>query len=334
MFKKNKEFNNKTVLVTGGTGTFGKAFIKKILDYQFKKIIIFSRDEFKQFQLQNDQIFSKDKRLRFFLGDIRDKERLKMALREVDFVIHAAALKHVPIAEYNPIEFIKTNINGAQNLIETCIEMNVKKVLALSTDKAVNPINLYGATKLVSDKLFISSNNLSPLNGTKFSVVRYGNVLDSRGSILETFEKLSKQKGDLPLTDKRMTRFFVSIDGATEFVKECLINMDGGEIFIKKMKSFSIEEMIKIKFPQKKIKITGIRPGEKLHEYLFVNDDHKNILEFRDQYIIFSKVINSNIKLNKNAKSGKKSILENYNSLDNPNFLKKSDLKKFLDNLE
>lgn len=294
---------NKTLLITGGTGSFGNAAVEYLLKKsKFKKIIIFSRDENKQYFMQNR---FKDQRLRFFIGDVRDEDRLLMAFRGVDFVIHAAAQKHVPSAEYNPIECIKTNVNGAQSIISAAIKSGVKKVINLSTDKACNPINLYGASKLCAEKLFINANQLAGKLETKFSTVRYGNVIASRGSVIPLFVDLSKQKNmKIPLTHKSMTRFFITLNQAVKFVINSLDNMMGGEIFIPKMHSIFIDQLIKIINPKAKVKIIGIRPGEKIHETLFSTNESKLIYDNREFYVIysenFSKIKKNEKKLTKN----------------------------------
>ena len=265
--------NDKIILITGGTGTLGNAFISEIYKkYKPKKVIIYSRDEFKQYEMSKKFPLKKFPSIRFFIGDVRDKNRLMSALRGVDLVIHAAALKHVPLAEYNPQECVKTNVLGAQNLIEACIENNVKKVIALSTDKASNPINLYGATKLVSDKLFIGSNILAAHVKTLFSVVRYGNVINSRGSVIPFFRSIAKNKKPLPITDVKMTRFFITIEEAVKLIINCFKIMKGGEIFIPKLASVKIIDLAKVISPKSSINIIGVRPGEKLHEVLFSKD--------------------------------------------------------------
>lgn len=276
--------NNSTVLITGGTGSFGQAFVKKVLtSYNPKKVIVFSRDELKQFEM--NQKFPNEPRLRFFIGDVRDTTRLKRAFDGVDIVIHAAALKQVPVAEYNPIECIKTNVHGAENVINAAIDMGIKKVVALSTDKAVNPINLYGATKLCSDKLFVAANNYSMTKETRFSVVRYGNVIGSRGSVIPFF--LEKRKtGVIPITDQRMTRFWISLNQGVEFVIHCLNSMQGGEIFISKIPSMKIMDLAAAIAPECKIEMIGIRPGEKLHEIMVPQDEAKNTLEFKNFFVI------------------------------------------------
>ncbi len=277
-------FNNKSILITGGTGSFGKKFIKIILEkYTPRRIIVFSRDELKQFEMQQE--FS-NKSLRFFIGDVRDRERLVQAMRGVDFVIHAAALKQVPAAEYNPMECIKTNIYGAENVIQAALENNVGKVIALSTDKAANPINLYGATKLASDKLFVAANNIASGHETAFSVVRYGNVVGSRGSVVPFFKKLIADGADtLPITDAKMTRFWITLNEGVEFVIKNFQRMQGGEIFVPKIPSVLITDLAKslADLPQE---IIGIRPGEKLHEVMCPVDDSHLTLEFSEHFVI------------------------------------------------
>ena len=283
-------FNDKTILITGGTGSFGKQFVRTILErYKPKKIIIYSRDELKQFEMAqkyNDQC------MRYFIGDVRDLERLKKAMNGVDYVVHAAALKHVPIAEYNPMECIKTNIMGAQNVIDASIAEGVKKVIALSTDKAANPINLYGASKLASDKLFVAANNLRGDNDISFSVVRYGNVLGSRGSVVPFFKKLlSEGAKELPITDERMTRFWITLQEGVDFVLKNFERMQGGEIFIPKIPSMKVVDMAKALAPDLPIKIVGIRPGEKLHELMCPKDDSHLTLEFDDHFVIKPSIV-------------------------------------------
>ena len=326
MKKINKSINNKTILVTGGTGSFGKMFVKYVLDnYKPKKIIIFSRDELKQFNMQ-EQLKKYKKKLRFFLGDIRDKDRLDLSLKNVDYVIHAAALKQVPAAEYNPIEAIKTNVLGAQNLLLSCINNKVKKLIALSTDKAVNPINLYGATKLSSDKLLIAANNLSGTNGTKFSAVRYGNVLSSRGSVIPIFNSIKKdRKKVVPITNMDMTRFFISKKNAVEFVVDCLNVMKGGEIFVPKIPSLKISELAQTIIKGCKIKVIGVRPGEKIHEVLISREESIYTKEFKNLFIIYP------IILDKKKFSLKKKLIRfEYSSNLNKYFLKKNQIYAFL----
>lgn len=285
-------FEEKTILITGGTGSFGKTFTRILLEkYNPKKIIIFSRDEYKQLIMRND-FYKKfpDKKhiLRFFIGDVRDKERLYRAFKGVDYVIHAAALKQVPAAEYNPFEAIKTNIHGAQNVIDAALDNGVKKVVALSTDKAVNPINLYGATKLVSDKLFVSANAYSGDNGTIFSVVRYGNVAGSRGSVIPFFKKLIESgEEELPITDFRMTRFWITLEQGVELVFKAFGESKGGEIYVSKIPSFKITDLAIAMLPSAKLKEVGIREGEKIHEVMISKDDSRTTYEYENHYIIY-----------------------------------------------
>lgn len=278
-------FNNKNILITGGTGSFGKKYTEIILSkYNPNKIIIYSRDELKQYEMAQE--FT-DPCMRYFIGDVRDAARLKEAMHSVDFVIHAAALKHVPVAEYNPMECIKTNINGAQNVIEAAIACEVDKVIALSTDKAANPINLYGATKLASDKLFVAANNMVGSRKTRFSVVRYGNVTGSRGSVIPFFKKLLDEGAtELPITDEKMTRFLITLEDGVNFVLKNFERMFGGEIFIPKIPSMYMTELAKAIAPNLPHKIIGIRPGEKLHEIMCPADDSHLTLEFDDHFVI------------------------------------------------
>ncbi len=278
-------FNNKNILITGGTGSFGKKYVKTLLQkYTPNKIIIYSRDELKQFEMQQD--FNQTC-MRYFIGDVRDKERLTQAMNGVDFVIHAAALKQVPAAEYNPMECIKTNINGAENVISAALANNVEKVIALSTDKAANPINLYGATKLVSDKLFVAANNISGGHNSTFSVVRYGNVVGSRGSVVPFFEKLINEgANEIPVTHEEMTRFWITLQGGVDFVLKNFERMLGGEIFVPKIPSMRIIDLAKAMAPNLPIKIIGIRPGEKLHEIMCPDDDSYHTFEYDDHYVI------------------------------------------------
>lgn len=276
------EFLGKTILVTGGTGSFGKKFISRMLKTDVKKIIVFSRDEFKQYEMAQEFI---DPRMRFFIGDVRDKDRLYRAFDGVDYVIHAAALKHVGACEYNPFEAVKTNINGAQNIVEAAIDRGVKRVIALSTDKAASPVNLYGATKLVSDKLFVAANAYVGEKDTKFSVVRYGNVVGSRGSVIPFFQKL-KETGVIPVTDERMTRFWITLDQGVQFVLDALDRMQGGEIFVPKIPSMKVTDLAKAIAPECEIEYVGIRPGEKLHETMITEDDARHSLEYETFYVI------------------------------------------------
>ena len=274
---------NKSVLVTGGTGSFGKSMVKKLLqDDQVRKVIVYSRDELKQFEMRS--VFNSSK-LRYFLGDVRDLQRLKQATDDVDVIIHAAAIKQIPAAEYNPMEAIKTNINGAENVITAAIDSGVQKVIALSTDKAANPANLYGATKLCSDKLMVAGNVLAGKHPTRFSVVRYGNVLGSRGSVIPFF-KDQKKAGVIPITDVRMTRFWLTIDEGVNFVLDRLSQMQGGEIFVPKIPSFKVVDVAQVVAPNVPIDIIGIRPGEKLHEVMITEDDSLFTFEFKDFYAI------------------------------------------------
>ena len=283
-------FNEKTILITGGTGSFGKQFVRTLLArYNPKKVIIYSRDELKQFEMAQKY---NDSCMRYFIGDVRDLERLKKAMNGVDYVVHAAALKHVPIAEYNPMECIKTNVMGAQNVIDAAMAEGVKKVIALSTDKAASPINLYGASKLASDKLFVAANNLRGENDIAFSVVRYGNVLGSRGSVVPFFKKLLAEGAkELPVTDERMTRFWITLQEGVDFVLKNFQRMQGGEIFIPKIPSMKVIDMAKALAPDLPIKIVGIRPGEKLHELMCPRDDSHLTLEFDDHFVIQPSIV-------------------------------------------
>jgi UDP-N-acetylglucosamine 4,6-dehydratase (inverting) len=281
---------DKTILVTGGTGSFGHKFIPMTLEkYNPKKIIVFSRDEMKQWEMA--KLFDGDDRLRFFIGDVRDKERLYRALDGVDFVVHAAATKIVPTAEYNPFECVKTNINGAMNLIDACIDKGVKRVVALSTDKASSPINLYGATKLASDKLFVAGNSYSGAHNTSFSVVRYGNVMGSRGSVIPFFMSI-KDKGVLPITDPRMTRFMISLEQGVELVWHAFEDMEGGEIYVKKIPSMKVTDLAKVVAPDAQQKIVGIRPGEKLHEQMIGAEDSYFTYEYPEHFKILPSINN------------------------------------------
>ena len=327
---------NKTILITGGTGSFGKRFVEIILKkFNPKKIIIYSRDEFKQDIMQKTL---KSSILRFFIGDVRDYERLNFAMREVDYVFHAAALKQVVAAEYNPIECLKTNVFGAENIIKASINNNVNKVIALSTDKAVNPVNLYGATKLASDKLFIAANNIVGKKKTRFSIVRYGNVIGSRGSVLPLLLNLKKNNKNLfPITDLRMTRFWISLDEVVEFAIKCLKIMIGGEILIKKSPSIKIIDLAKAINPKGKIKIIGVRPGEKIHESLCSKDDSRYTIEFKNHYLIKPSInlnINSSYLKNILKEKGKKINLDfEYNSGTNNEFLNVKKIQKYLNKI-
>ncbi|GAA6203402.1 UDP-N-acetylglucosamine 4,6-dehydratase (inverting) [Thalassotalea sp. SU-HH00458] len=326
-------FDNKVILITGGTGSFGKLYVKTLLArYKPRKIIIFSRDELKQFEMQ--QVYN-DPCMRYFIGDVRDGHRLRRAMRGVDYVIHAAALKQVPAAEYNPMECIKTNINGAENVIEAALDNNVEKVIALSTDKAANPINLYGATKLASDKLFVAANNISGGHKTSFSVVRYGNVVGSRGSVVPFFESLVKNGSDhLPITHPNMTRFWISLQGGVDFVLKNFLRMLGGEIFIPKIPSIKITDLATAIAPDLQQKTVGIRPGEKLHEVMCPADDSYHTYEYEDHFVI-APSINFSSRSNdftKNAIGEKGKLVTQgfeYNSNTNPDFMSVEQIKIF-----
>ena len=333
-----KMINNKAILITGATGSFGKKMVETLIkNYKLKKLIIYSRDELKQSEMQHLYPGSKYKFLRYFIGDVRDYERLKSAFENVDIVIHAAALKQVNTAEYNPLECIKTNINGAENVIKAAIECNVKKVIALSTDKAVNPVNLYGGTKLVSEKLFISANNSYGNHPTRFAVTRYGNVIGSRGSIVPIFKDLVKQKANFfPITDTRMTRFWMTLEESVQLVLSSIVYMTGGETFVPKIPSIKITDLAKAIDPNKKIKVIGLRPGEKLHESLCSLDESHLVAEYKNYYLVMpSTSINKERKKflkNSLGEKGKKLPNNfNYNSLNNKEFLDIKKIKKSLD---
>ncbi|MCA9842005.1 MAG: UDP-N-acetylglucosamine 4,6-dehydratase (inverting) [Cyanobacteria bacterium HKST-UBA03] len=320
-------FNGKTVLITGGTGSFGKVCTRHILEnYDVEKVIVFSRDELKQHEMSQE--FG-DSRLRFFIGDVRDARRLWMAFQGVDIVIHAAAMKQIPACEYNPFEAIKTNVLGAQNIIEMALEHNIEKVLALSTDKAASPINLYGATKLCSDKLFVAANAYAGTNyQTRFSVVRYGNVIGSRGSVIPLFQKM-RASGLITITDQRMTRFWLHLDQGVQFVCDSLERMSGGEIFVPKIPTMNIMDLAKAIAPECEVSFTGIRPGEKLHEILITQDDSRSTLEYDTFFIIEPQVKHANY----NPLPGGRRVKENFsyrsnNSLD---ILSVQDLRRIVE---
>jgi UDP-N-acetylglucosamine 4,6-dehydratase len=325
--------NNKTIMITGGTGSFGRECVKVLLArFQPKRLIIFSRDEMKQYEMQQE--FT-NPCMRFFLGDVRDSARLKQATRGVDFLIHAAALKQVPAAEYNPMECIKTNVYGAENVISAAIENGVEKVIALSTDKAANPINLYGATKLVSDKLFVAANNIAGGHKTRFAVVRYGNVAGSRGSVVPLFQKLIQQGvTELPITDPEMTRFWITLEQGVDLVLNGFARMQGGEIFVPKIPSMRITDLAKAMAPGMSLKIIGIRPGEKLHETMCPADDSHLTWEFDDHYVIqpsitFTEPVNyAKNKLGENGKHVARGF--EYNSGTNPRFLTIESLRELI----
>lgn len=319
-------FNGKTVLLTGGTGSFGKVCSQYLLDnYDIEKLIIFSRDELKQYEMQRD--FT-DPRLRFFIGDVRDANRLDMAFSEVNIVIHAAAMKHITACEYNPFEAIKTNVLGAQNIIEAALAHKVERVLALSTDKAANPINLYGATKLCSDKLFTSASAyVGKGRQTRFAAVRYGNVIGSRGSVIPLFERL-RETGKVPVTDPRMTRFWITLDKGVRFVCENIETMQGGEIFVPKLQSMNIMDLVKAIAPDCDVEITGIRAGEKLHEVLITHDDCRHTMEYDSKYIICPYTLNEGFT----PPAGGKTVPENfsYRSNNNSDILSVDDLRRMI----
>ncbi|NBG89531.1 UDP-N-acetylglucosamine 4,6-dehydratase (inverting) [Isachenkonia alkalipeptolytica] len=331
--------NNKSILITGGSGSFGKKFTEMMLEkYEPKKIIIYSRDEFKQDVMKKEftQKFPENvSKLRFFIGDVRDKERLYRAFKGVDYVIHAAAMKQVPACEYNPFEAIKTNINGAQNIIDAALDREVKKVVALSTDKAVNPINLYGGTKLVSDKLFVSANAYRGDEGTILSVVRYGNVSGSRGSIIPFFkEQLGSGVKELPITDTRMTRFWMTLDDAVNLVIKALEESRGGETYVYKNPSYKVTDIAKAMNPNGDIKVVGIREGEKLHECMITSDDSRGTYDYGDHYIIYPNYIWWNKE--NYFKEGGKLIKDGweYNSGTNDKWLTVQELREMISQLE
>jgi UDP-N-acetylglucosamine 4,6-dehydratase/5-epimerase len=334
-------FDEKSILITGGTGSFGHRYVSSLLkNYKPKRLVIYSRDELKQYDMAL-KYKGHEETLRFFIGDIRDSSRLKEAMRGIDIVIHAAALKHVPIAEYNPMECIKTNIHGAENLIQAALDNNVESVMALSTDKAANPINLYGATKLASDKLFVAANNMSG-GRTKFSVVRYGNVVGSRGSVVPYFKKLL-QDGvkQIPITHPDMTRFWITLQQGVDFVFKSIERMDGGEIFVPKIPSIKITDLAKSIAPNIPIEVIGIRPGEKLHEIMCPSDDSHLTIEFDDHYVICPSITFFSRKndFTLNALNEKGKLVDQgfeYHSGLNPNFLNLEEIKSYnnMDNLK
>ena len=330
-------FDGKSILITGGTGSFGRQFTKILLErYQPKRLVIYSRDECKQYEMQQE---FDGPMMRYFIGDVRDQDRLKQATRNIDYIIHAAALKHVPAAEYNPMECIKTNINGAENVIEAALSNNVEKVVALSTDKAANPVNLYGATKLASDKLFIAANNIAGSRRTRFSVVRYGNVLGSRGSVVPFFKKLiAEGASELPITDKRMTRFWITLQQGVDFVLRNFQRMQGGETFVPKIPSIRIVDLAESLSPGMPLKFIGIRPGEKLHEIMCPRDDSHLTLEFQDYYLIQPSIRfyrSHDYSANCMGETGKPVSEDfSYNSGDNPHFLSVSELKSLNDQVQ
>jgi UDP-N-acetylglucosamine 4,6-dehydratase (inverting) len=320
---------NSSILITGGTGSFGHAFVPLTLKkYNPKRLVIFSRDEMKQWEMA--KLFKDDTRVRFFIGDVRDKDRLHRALSNIDFVVHAAATKIVPTAEYNPFECIKTNINGAMNIIDACIDQNVKRVVALSTDKASSPINLYGATKLASDKLFVASNSYSRKDETSFSVVRYGNVMGSRGSVIPFFMSIKDQKF-IPITDERMTRFMMPLDNGVELVWKAFDDMEGGEVYVKKIPSIKITDIAKVIAPKSKFKIIGIRPGEKMHEQMISIEDSYYTYEYSDYFKILPQINNWDKDKNRIKDGLKVEEGFTYSSDNNSEWMSKTSLKAWLD---
>lgn len=327
--------DGKTILITGGTGSFGKKFVETVLQkFNPKKIIIYSRDELKQFEMQQNPLYKKEGVLmRYFIGDVRDEKRLAMAMTEIDIVVHAAALKQVPAAEYNPFEAVKTNILGAQNVIDAALASGVKKVIALSTDKAAAPINLYGATKLASDKLFIAANNYRGKHDIKFSVVRYGNVMGSRGSVIPFFIEKAKS-GGLPITDERMTRFNITLQEGVDFVLMALEKMWGGELFVPKIPSYKILDLAKAIAPNAKLENVGIRPGEKLHEEMVTATDAINTVEFEDYYVILPSTQLWDIEKFRKESNGEEGKIckygFSYNSGTNKHFLSVEELTQLI----
>ena len=327
--------NNKSILITGGTGSLGKALVKRILkDYpEVKRLVVFSRDEQKQFQMSQEFPDTKFQSIRYFIGDVRDYERVKRALRKIDYVIHAAAMKHVPIAEYNPMECVKTNVLGAENIINACLETDVKSVVALSTDKAAAPINLYGATKLTSDKLFIAANNIRGRNDIRFSVVRYGNVMGSNGSVIPFFIK-KKSEGVLPITDSNMTRFSITLEEGVDMVIHALENAQGGEIFVPKIPSYKITNLATAICDKCEQKIVGVRSGEKIHEEMITSSDSYNTYDLGKYFVILPQIPVFNIESfirDKKAKKVKPGF--SYNSGQNEYFLTVDKLRILIDNL-
>jgi UDP-N-acetylglucosamine 4,6-dehydratase/5-epimerase len=330
-------FNNSSVLITGGTGSFGRAFVKHVLaEYpDVKRLVVYSRDELKQYEMQLDVQHAS---LRFFIGDVRDKERLRKAMQGIDFVVHAAALKQVPAAEYNPMECIKTNVHGAQNVIDAALDTGVRKVIALSTDKAANPINLYGASKLASDKLFVAANNVVGNNPTRFAVVRYGNVVGSRGSVVPLFRRLVAEGArELPITDLRMTRFWITLPQGVLFVIRSLSRMYGGEIFVPKIPSTTIADLAAAIGPGLGHRVVGVRPGEKLHEVMCPKDDSHLTLEFPDHFVIRPTILftkHPDFEVNALGERGRP-VADSfeYNSGNNPRFLSADEIRSLLESV-
>ncbi len=329
------DLTNKSILITGGTGSFGTNLLRRLLnEHDPRRVIIFARGEYNHFLTQNSLSAEEQKKVRFFIGDVRDQDRLVMAMRGVDLVVHAAAQKQVPLAEYNPFECIRTNVMGAENVVQASIQAGVKNVLALSTDKAVNPINLYGASKLASDKIFVAANSLASGTDTRFSVVRYGNVLGSRGSVIPFFRELLKNNAtELPVTDERMTRFWITLDQAISFTLSCAEIMRGGEIFVPKIPSMKIGDLIEALAPDIKRKHVGIRPGEKLHEIMITEHNARNTVDYGDRYIIEPEW--SFWDRASHAADGKPQMHEGfeYSSDKNSDWLSVEDLREILDNM-
>lgn len=325
--------DNKSILVTGGTGSFGRAFIREVLKVSNpKRVVVFSRDELKQYEMGQE---ISAPQMRYFIGDVRDPSRLRQAMRGIDIVVHAAALKQVPAAEYNPMECIKTNVHGAENVIAAAIENEVERVLALSTDKAANPINLYGASKLVSDKLFVAANNVAGGHRTRFAVVRYGNVVGSRGSVVPLFRKLiAEGRHELPITDRRMTRFLITLQQGVDFVRDSLRRMQGGEIFVPKIPSARMTELAKAMAPELPTRVIGIRPGEKLHEVMCPLDDSHLTLEFERHFVIRPTIQFSNPVDHRTDALGERGNPVpdgfEYNSGSNPWFLSVEELRSLI----
>ena len=328
---KDRDICDRSILITGGTGSFGKAFVRTVLDYcpRVKRLVVFSRDELKQYEMQQEFPESQYPALRYFIGDVRDADRLRRALEGIDTVIHAAALKQVPAAEYNPFEFIKTNIIGAQNLIEACMDKGVKRVVALSTDKAAAPINLYGATKLCSDKLFVAANNFRGDRDLRFSVVRYGNVMGSRGSVIPFFMNKAKN-GLLPITDPNMTRFNISLDDGVEMVLWALEHALGGEVFVPKIPSYRVSDVAEAVGPNCKHEIIGTRPGEKVHEEMITPSDSANTVDLGQYYAILPAGANSVVNYLEQRKASSVDADFSYNSGTNPDFLSVEQIRKLI----
>lgn len=331
------ELDGRSILVTGGTGSFGKKFIKTVLDrHKVRRVIVYSRDELKQFEMQHMKPFAQPgnrEKMRFFIGDVRDSERLKRAMEDVDVVVHAAALKQVPAAEYNPFEAVKTNVIGGQNVIEAAIQSGVKRVIALSTDKAAAPINLYGATKLTSDKLFVAANNYKGKHDIRFSVVRYGNVMGSRGSVIPFFMNKACE-GVLPITDERMTRFNITLQEGVDFVLDSLERMWGGELFVPKIPSYRIVDVARAIAPRAKVKIVGIRPGEKLHEEMITATDAIKTVEFKEYFVILPAIELFDVQAFRSGSNGYEGQLcrngFSYNSGTNEQFLTVDELRDLI----